>query len=259
MRRYLARDCLKLDLKNGFPYHCQMKRFSINAKNYRFRKLFFVTMSSLLVLAIVLIEQKSNINENKAQEPPIVVEAKNLETEETQKLTKEPSEVPAPASAAAPKSVVAAPLAKSKPAAKSSSASPSSTSQPTAKPVDGNTVEIIRLINIERQKAGLSVVKVNQTLDDVSYAKAKDMFENKYFAHTSTTGVSDISFINQSSYKYIAVGINLAKGSFNNQSLVDAWMDSAGHKANILASYGQDIGIGICDQYYVMFIAQGTN
>jgi len=155
-----------------------------------------------------------------------------------------------------------APIATPIPAPKPSVPAPAVTQPSAITPVpvtNGQSTieEIISFINTERTNAGLGSVRVNSTLNSAAYAKSKDMSVNNYFAHTSPTGVSDIFFINQSGYKYRAVGMNLARGDFKSSSdLVQAWMNSEGHRKNILASFGKEIGIGIYGKYYTMFIAQ---
>lgn len=112
-------------------------------------------------------------------------------------------------------------------------------------------------INAARRANGLGEVRLNGALNKAATAKAKHMAENNYFAHVSPSGIQDWDFVKQSGYRYRAIGANLAKGDFgNSKSLVDAWMNSPGHRANILTSFGQEIGIGFDGNYYVMFIAQ---
>jgi len=155
-----------------------------------------------------------------------------------------------------------APIATPIPASNPSVPAPAVTQPPASTPIPAtngqNAIEeIISFINAERANVGLGSVRINNTLNSAAYAKSKDMAVNNYFAHTSPTGVGDIFFINQSGYKYRAVGMNLAKGDFkDSNALVQAWMNSPGHRKNILASFGKEIGIGIYGKYYTMFIAQ---
>jgi uncharacterized protein YkwD len=137
-------------------------------------------------------------------------------------------------------------------------ASAASASTPTSTPIkNAQITEIIYCINLERQKVGLSNVIVDPILNSAALAKSTDMAKNNYFAHTSPNGVSDISFVNNSGYKYQAVGINLAMGDFgSSKALVAAWMNSEGHKKNILADFGEQIGIGINGKYFTMMVAR---
>lgn len=117
--------------------------------------------------------------------------------------------------------------------------------------------QIVNAINSQRQANGLSPVSVNPILNLAALAKAQDMRNRNYFAHVAPDGKSDFDFIKEAGYRYQAAGSNIAEGNFGgSQGVVNAWMDSSGHRANILADFGQDIGIGIAGQYYVMFIAK---
>ena len=116
--------------------------------------------------------------------------------------------------------------------------------------------QIITLINKERAANSLSSVTRNSLLDQASYLKSKDMADKNYFAHIAPDGTSDFDFVKRIGYKYQAVGANLAHGQFGGpEGLVKAWMDSEGHKKNILADFGQQIGIGISGDYFTMIIA----
>ncbi|MFA6603459.1 MAG: CAP domain-containing protein [Patescibacteria group bacterium] len=92
---------------------------------------------------------------------------------------------------------------------------------------------------------GLKPLVLNAALNAAAAAKLKDMFAGQYFAHESPTGVGPADLARQAGYHYLAVGENLALGNFeNNQILVQAWMDSPGHRANILGKY-DEIGIAV--------------
>jgi uncharacterized protein YkwD len=126
-----------------------------------------------------------------------------------------------------------------------------------AAPVNSQISEILNWINAERKANGLNEVTLNGTLNQAAFNKSKHMSDNNYFAHTSPGGVGDIDFIKQSGYRYSAVGMNLAEGNFgSSKGLVDAWMNSSGHRQNILANFGKEIGIGIYGNYFSMFIAR---
>jgi uncharacterized protein YkwD len=153
---------------------------------------------------------------------------------------------PAPQQAPAPKPVV------HKSATSTITPAPQAASPSSELSVSG----ILSQINFQRQSNGLSMVSLNDTLSSAAAAKAKDMVDNNYFAHTSPAGVDDFYFINQSGYNWQAAGINLAEGDFSDGAdLVNAWMNSPGHRANILADFGKQIGIAINGKYFVMMIA----
>lgn len=105
---------------------------------------------------------------------------------------------------------------------------------------------IIQWTNQQRERNGLSVIAQNQELNATAAAKVEDMFEKQYFAHVSAEGRDASYFSNQNGYEAIAIGENLALGNFkNDQDLVDAWMNSPGHRANILNSGYQEIGVAV--------------
>ncbi len=134
---------------------------------------------------------------------------------------------------------------------------PTPVTAPVPKDVNFSVSQIIALINNERARNGLQPVIENGLLNQAAYLKTKDMSDNNYFAHTAPDGTADVYFVEKVGYKYQSIGFNIAKGDFGNSAgLVQAWMDSTGHRANILANYGQQIGIGIYGKYYVMMIAK---
>jgi len=92
---------------------------------------------------------------------------------------------------------------------------------------------------------GLRPLALNAKLNAAAEAKLKDMFSGQYFAHVSPSGIGPSDLDVRAGYQYIAVGENLALGNFeNDQVLVQAWMDSPGHRANILGKY-DEIGIAV--------------
>ncbi len=105
---------------------------------------------------------------------------------------------------------------------------------------------IIEFTNVERQKSGLLSLRENSKLNMSAQKKAEDMLEKQYFSHESPLGTSISELVEQVNYEYILVGENLALGNFkDDNSLVQAWMDSPGHRENILNKKYQEIGIGL--------------
>lgn len=171
---------------------------------------------------------------------------------------------PAPAPTPTPKAPAAKPktpaTTKRTPAPRQTSQSaPGATATPAPTPsvrTDLSHAGILDQINAQRRANGLGAITLNNTLSSAALAKAKHMADNNYFAHVAPDGTDDWSFIAQAGYTYRAAGVNLAMGSFGSgQALVDAWMNSSGHRANILASFGREVGIGMYGKYYVMIIA----
>jgi len=106
---------------------------------------------------------------------------------------------------------------------------------------------IIKFTNQERIDNGnLLPLKENLTLNLSAGKKLQDMFSKQYFEHISPSGVGVSELGEQFGYDYILIGENLALGNFkNDQDLVNAWMDSPGHKANILNSHYTEIGVAV--------------
>lgn len=123
---------------------------------------------------------------------------------------------------------------------------------PTASPVAPkagdvgalNQQDIIVLTNGERIKAGLPALSFNATLSHIAEAKAKDMIARQYFAHVSPSGVDVAGLAVEYGYSYKNIGENLALGDFeNSQDVVNGWMNSPGHRANILNTDFTEIGV----------------
>lgn len=104
--------------------------------------------------------------------------------------------------------------------------------------------EVIRLVNVERAKNGLKPLTENWELSRVARYKSQDMVDNRYFSHTSPTYGSPFQMIRAFGLSFRTAGENIAYGQRTPQAVVSAWMNSSGHRANILnASYTQ-IGVG---------------
>lgn len=104
--------------------------------------------------------------------------------------------------------------------------------------------EVFELINAKRIANGLSALKIDDELQNVARIKAQDMVNKNYFSHTSPTYGSPFDMIKSFGITYKTAGENIA-GNSNNSSAVNAWMNSEGHRANILNSSFNYTGIGI--------------
>lgn len=109
---------------------------------------------------------------------------------------------------------------------------------------------VIELTNATREKLGLPALKENAVLNSAAGAKAQDMITNGYFAHTSPTGVTAWTFIKQNGYAYKSAGENLAVHYTTAEGLHEGWMASPTHKANIVSTKYDDIGVGIVQGEY---------
>ena len=106
---------------------------------------------------------------------------------------------------------------------------------------------VLTYTNIARDQNGsLLPLTYNETLERSAQLKLNDMFSKQYFEHVSPIGVGPSDLAKAVGYAYVVVGENLALGNFeNNAKLVDAWMASPGHRANILNVHYQEIGIAV--------------
>ncbi|MCC7356085.1 MAG: hypothetical protein IT410_00510 [Candidatus Doudnabacteria bacterium] len=104
---------------------------------------------------------------------------------------------------------------------------------------------IISLTNESRIEYGIGTVTQNSQLRAAAQAKADDMLANQYFAHNSPDGRTPWDFIKAAGYKYVIAGENLAVDFVQAENVEDAWMNSPGHRANILNENFEEIGIGI--------------
>lgn len=100
--------------------------------------------------------------------------------------------------------------------------------------------------NAERVKVGLPPLTRNNALDRAASAKVEDMFLRQYFAHDAPGGTGAGDLAKSAGYEFIAIGENLALGNFDNDGdLVQGWMNSPGHRANILNTRYQEIGLAV--------------
>ena len=106
--------------------------------------------------------------------------------------------------------------------------------------------ELLNLINAERKKNGLGELKFDEELLKVARVKAEDLVDNNYFSHNSPTYGSPFEMMKSFGITYKAAGENIA-GNSTSQGAVTAWMNSEGHKANILSNAYNYTGIGIVE------------
>lgn len=105
--------------------------------------------------------------------------------------------------------------------------------------------EVIKLVNIERANNGLAPLKENWELSRVARYKSSDMIAKNYFSHTSPTYGSPFKMINSFGLKFSSAGENIAMGQRTPQEVVQAWMNSPGHRSNILNKNFTEIGVGL--------------
>ena len=104
--------------------------------------------------------------------------------------------------------------------------------------------EVVRLVNEARKQNGLSPLTINWELSRVARYKSQDMVDKHYFSHTSPTYGSPFDMMKAFGISYRTAGENIAYGQRTPQEVVNAWMNSAGHRANILNGSFTQIGVG---------------
>lgn len=137
----------------------------------------------------------------------------------------------------------------------------SSNSNQVTSSLTNDEMEVFNLINQKRTSAGLAKLKIDYETQNVARIKAKDMVDSNYFSHTSPTYGSPFDMLKSFKVSYKTAGENIA-GNSSNSKAVEAWMNSEGHKANILNSSFNYTGIGVVNGskygkiYVQMFIGK---
>ncbi|MBJ6359764.1 CAP domain-containing protein [Paenibacillus sp. GCM10012307] len=111
--------------------------------------------------------------------------------------------------------------------------------------------QVLDLVNQERSKAGLNTLSADNQLDKVAFDKAKDLYDNNYFDHQSPTYGSPFDMMKSYGVSYSSAGENIAKGQTSPQEVMSQWMNSPGHRANILNTSFTNIGIGYYNNTWV--------
>lgn len=120
----------------------------------------------------------------------------------------------------------------------------------------GYAKQVITLVNQERAKQGLKPLTENAKLSNMALDKAKDMNNNNYFDHNSPTYGSPFDMMKKYGISFSYAGENIAKGQKDPADVMKAWMNSEGHRANIMNSNYTTIGVAYYNGYWVQeFIA----
>ena len=107
--------------------------------------------------------------------------------------------------------------------------------------------QVVELTNAERSHAGLPPLTLNSKLTSAALAKGQDMFNDQYWAHVAPDGKEPWAFISDHGYSYRVAGENLARDFSNSGDMMSAWMRSPTHKANIVNTRYQEIGVAVID------------
>lgn len=148
-----------------------------------------------------------------------------------------------------------APQQQAQPAPKQTTPAPAPTQQPApatqapkaapaAQSISAIESRVIELTNAERTKAGLKPLQADTSLSNVAREKSRDMQTKGYFSHTSPTYGSPFDMMRDFGVTYRTAGENIAKGQRTAEEVVQAWMNSEGHRKNILSPNFTHIGVG---------------
>ncbi|QGG47686.1 LysM peptidoglycan-binding domain-containing protein [Heliorestis convoluta] len=135
---------------------------------------------------------------------------------------------------------------------------------PTPQPVPTPTSQpdfaeqVANLVNVERAKAGLRPLRYDAELSKVALIKAQDMIQNNYFSHTSPTHGSPFDMMKSYGIRYTTAGENIARGQRTPQEVMTAWMNSSGHRANILNANFDTIGVGYYQGAWVQMFTRSV-
>jgi uncharacterized protein YkwD len=113
---------------------------------------------------------------------------------------------------------------------------------------------IFYLVNSERQSKGLTRLTCDMYVSNIAQNHAMDMARRNYFSHISPEGKNHTARLNDAGTKYILAGENLAWGQNSGKDVVVKWMNSSGHRANILYKDFNAMGIGAYKKYYVLIL-----
>ncbi len=116
---------------------------------------------------------------------------------------------------------------------------------PEAAPLKAIEDEVVRLVNQQRAAAGLTQLTNNWQASRVARIKSQDMIDSKYFAHISPTYGSPFKMLESFGLRFSAAAENIAMGQRSAQEVMNSWLNSPGHKANIFSKSVTHIGVGV--------------
>ena len=118
--------------------------------------------------------------------------------------------------------------------------------------------QVAALVNQERAKVGLQPLKHRADIANVAEVKAKDMVNRNYFSHQSPTYGSPFDMLKRFNISYRAAGENIAQGQRSPKEVMNSWMNSSGHRANILNTNYNAIGVGYYNGSWVQMFIQSN-
>ena len=108
--------------------------------------------------------------------------------------------------------------------------------------------DLVDQMNRERTAHGLKPLHVNAELSAAALDRIDDMFAKHYFSHVSPDGIQPWQWVDKRGYDYHAMGENLAVGYSSAESVVDGWMHSPEHRANVLKPAFDEVGVAVVAQ-----------
>ncbi|MFE4053393.1 CAP domain-containing protein [Streptomyces sp. YIM B13518] len=181
-------------------------------------------------------EPKAKVSGATASRPTTTAPKPTTAATEPTTAAPKPATTTSKPTAAAPKPTTPAP----KPTATASS--PAATGGADA---SGAVAKVVELVNAERAKAGCSPVKANSTLAEAAQDHSEDMAASGTMSHTGSDGSSPGDRITRAGYSWSTYGENVAYGYSTPEQVMTGWMNSPGHKENILNCAFEEIGVGL--------------
>lgn len=136
------------------------------------------------------------------------------------------------------------PTTPSEPATPATPSVPSTSSPSASGSVSSLEQQVVTLVNQQRAAYGLGALTLSAKLSDGARLKSQDMQKNRYFDHNSPTYGSPFDMMRSLGITYGSAGENIAQGYSSAEAVVNAWMNSPGHRANILNAKFTQIGVG---------------
>ncbi len=210
--------------------------------------------------SIKLIQKRITSNNTKKSQPVIKINGVPLRSEYIQKILKTPEKPVVPSK---PKTPVKVPVPKPTPKPEPAPVpqpNPNPQPAPSPEPDPGFTEtsmqsEMLGYMNAERVKANLVPLELDQKLCQGALLKSKDMAVNNYFSHTSPTYGSPFDMMKSLGITYRTAGENIAKNT-SVKGAHDAFMNSSGHRANILNAGFNKVGLGFYQDGSYLYVTQ---
>ncbi len=111
--------------------------------------------------------------------------------------------------------------------------------------------QVFLIVDAERKAEGMAPLKWNNELSAAALGHARDMYEEDYFSHNSKDGRNFVDRVGETQYDASPTGENIAYGYTSAEAVMVGWMNSPGHRANILSQGSNEIGIGFYENYWV--------